>query len=70
MAYEPAPAQAARSQEDLVRDDLARAIRLVDALADGDTALAEALAIETESELDGRLFGLVFAADGDGDGCP
>jgi hypothetical protein len=64
---EPGTAPAARSQEDLVRDDLARAVRLVDALADGDAGLAEALAIE--SELLCRLVDLDFAADGDGDGC-
>jgi hypothetical protein len=62
-------AAVARSQEDLVREHLARAVRLVDAHADDDADLAaEALAIEIESELLVRLVDLGYA-DGDGDGC-
>jgi hypothetical protein len=55
VSTEPFTAPAARSSEDLIRGVLARVVRLVDALADGEIDFAVALAIEIEGELLVRL---------------
>jgi hypothetical protein len=63
-ATEPFTVHAQLSHQDVIRADLACAVRLVSALAAGESDLAGALAIELESECLRRLVDLDHAADG------
>ena len=62
-ATEPFTAHAQLSQQDVIRANLACAVR-IDELAVGESDLAEALAIELESDFLRRLVALDPAADG------